>query len=193
MLIKLTFFYWVKKFYTHALCTIAQNFVSNRTLIHSTVCIIYGKPGSVKKKTTSIWKSMPILCSSFPVNIQLKSWVFSILWNLMLGVVPYFFHDERVFCTDSHLDGSLCLHTSVGQCFMKQFSSWLLWWPLQLSSNQSRNDLCKEPNATETSPKDNVCMKGSHPVFLCAYFLSLTQGSSSEYHLLSHICYHLIP
>lgn len=50
MLIKLTFFNWVKKFYTYALCTIAQNFVSYRTLIHSIVCIIYGKPGSVKKK-----------------------------------------------------------------------------------------------------------------------------------------------
>lgn len=77
----------------------------------------------------------------------------------------------------AHLDVSVCLHTSVMRCFMKQFHSWFSWWPVQLPSNQSRNDLCKKPNAMETPLKDSVCMKGSHPVFLCAYFLNLTKGS----------------
>jgi len=49
MLIKLT---GSKRFCTHTLCTIAENFISYRTLIHSTVCIICGKPGSIKQKAT---------------------------------------------------------------------------------------------------------------------------------------------
>lgn len=193
MLIKLTFFTWVKKFSTRALCTKAQNFVSYRTLIHSTICIIYGKPGSVKKKEPLRRKCVPIFCLSFPLNIQWKSWVFCILWNLVLGIVPYFFYDGRVVCTDSLLGDSVCLHTSVMQCFTKQFSSSFLWWPVQLPSSHSRNDLCKKPNAMETPLKDTVAWKvpiqfSSVPTFST---IQRAQGSRSEDHLFSYACYPL--
>lgn len=119
---------------------------------------------------------MPLFCLCFPQDIQLKSCVFSILWNLVYSSIFLLWWKGFLYRL-THLDNSVCLHTSVVQCFMKQFSSWFLWGSLWLSSNQNRNDLCKKPNAMETPPKDNVCRKGSHPVFFCACFLNLTKGS----------------
>lgn len=105
----------------------------------------------------------------------MKSCVFSILWNLVYSSI-FLLWWKGFLHRLTHLDDSVGLHTSVVQCFMKQFSSWFLWWPLWLSSNQNRNDPFKKPSAMET-PQDNVCRKGSHPVFLCACFLYLTKGS----------------
>lgn len=64
MLIKLTFFHWVKKFHARTVCTTAWNFVSYRTLIHSTIFIIYAKPGSMQKK--------PLRRTSTPIKSPFK-------------------------------------------------------------------------------------------------------------------------
>lgn len=176
MLIKLTFFNWVKKFYTRALCTIAWNFVSYRALIHSSVCIIHGKPGSEKKAIEEEVYAHFLFKFFSKHSVEIMSFVHSLKPGVRYSSV-FLLWRKDFLQRFTHLDVSVCLHTSVMRCFMKQFHSWFSWWPVQLPSNQSRNDLCKKPNATETPLKDSVCMKGSHPVFLCSYFLNLTKGS----------------
>lgn len=72
---------------------------------------------------------MPIFCSSLPVNIQLKSQVFSILWNLVFRYSSIFLLWWKGFLHRlTHLDDCVFAHLChVAQCFMEHPCSWFLW------------------------------------------------------------------